>query len=128
MTLLADSTQVTRDSVIGTVKPPPQLSNWESGPSAFITFLSNIIKFGILLGGIWAFVNILLAGFTYIASGDKPDELTKANQRIYMSLLGLVVLVGSFLIAGVIGYLLYGDATALLSPKIYGPTNTTDIE
>jgi hypothetical protein len=38
-----------------------------------------------------------------------------------MSLIGLVILVGSFLLAGIIGHLLYGDASALLNPRIYGP-------
>jgi len=33
-----------------------------------------------------------------------------------------VIMAGSFVLAALIGWLIFGDATAILNPKIYGPT------
>ncbi len=112
---------------IGNVAPPPQFgpggyaADIQSG--GLLQLVSNIVKLIIIVGGLWAFFNLLIAGITYITSGDKPDEIQKATQRINLSLIGLLVLVGSFVLAGIFGYLLYGDASAILNPKIYGPGN-----
>lgn len=112
--------------IIGNVSPPPQFTG--SGYNANVTvglmpFISNIIKLVIVIGGLVAFINLIMAGFSYIISGDNPEELNKAHQRIYMSLIGLVLMVGSFVLTGVISFLLFGDASAILNPQIYGPTN-----
>ena len=74
-----------------------------------------------VVAGLWAFINLITAGLTYITSGDNPDAVKKAGERIYMSLIGLVLVVGSFIIAAIMGWILYGDSSAILSPKIYGP-------
>jgi len=109
--------------VFGNISAPPQLDayNADITKGGLTSLLSNIIRLITIVGGLWAFFNLLLAGFTYITSGDKPDEIKHAHERIYMSLIGLVVLVGAFIIAGIIGYLLYGRADALINPVIYGP-------
>jgi len=38
-----------------------------------------------------------------------------------MSLIGLVVMVAAAAVTGVVSYLLFGSATAILSPSITGP-------
>ena len=40
-----------------------------------------------------------------------------------MSLIGLVIMVGAAAITGIISYLLFGSATAILQPTITGPGN-----
>ena len=112
--------------LLGTIKPPPQFGNtgqYAANPTGLIVLLSNLVKFFIVVGGLWAFFNIILAGFTYITAGDNPEELAKASQRLYMSLVGLVVMLASFILASIISYVLYGDATTILNPQLYGPTS-----
>jgi hypothetical protein len=86
----------------------------------FIFFLSNIIRTLTVIAGIWSFINLILAGYMYITAGDNADNVSKAWQKIYNSLIGLVIIVGSYAIAALLGFILYGDATAILSPKLYG--------
>lgn len=86
-----------------------------------IGFISNLIKFITIGAGLFAFINLIIAGFGYIGAGSDTKKTAEAWARIYMSLIGLVIIVSSYAIAGIIGLLLFKDATAILSPKIYGP-------
>lgn len=89
--------------------------------SGLPNFISNIIKVIFIAGGLFAFFNLMIAGITYItANGDKA-KLENALSSINMSLIGLVILVGSAVLTGIISFLLYGDATAILQPTITGP-------
>ena len=113
------------NDVIGKITlPEPLISGYgglTGGQGGLIGFASNLIKLVMVLAGIWSFLNIIFAGFNYITESTNPEAIAKANQQIYMSLLGLVIIVGSFVLAGILGWLLFGDVSAILSPKIYGP-------
>lgn len=114
--------------IIGPIDPPDVLTNGYgkdvqgSGPgTGLIGLVSNIIKLVMVVGGLWAFINLILAGITFITSGDKPEELTKANNRMTMSLLGLVLMVGSYVLAAIIGKVLFNEWNFILNPNIYTP-------
>lgn len=92
-----------------------------SGQFGLIVFLNNILKLIIVIAGIFAFIQILIAGFAFITAGGDSKKISDAWSKIYMSLLGLTVVAGSFVLAAIFGYLIFGDATMILSPKIYGP-------
>lgn len=85
------------------------------------TLVSNLIKFAIVAAGLFAFVNMIVAGWQYLGSNGQPEMIAAAWRRMYMSLIGLAVMVASFAIAALAGQLLLGDYTAILNPKIYGP-------
>jgi len=87
-----------------------------------ILFLNNILKFIIIIAGIFAFIQILLAGFQYISAGNDPKAISNASNKIWQAILGLTIVAGSFVLAVIFGYLIFGDATAILSPKIVGPS------
>jgi hypothetical protein len=89
-----------------------------------VPFISNIISLITLVAGLWAFFNLIVAGLNYIANGDKPDELKKTHERIYMSIIGLAVIASSYVLAGVIGMILFGDPLALINIRIAGPGNS----
>jgi type IV secretion system pilin len=123
--LLSPST-IFANNVVGNIGLPDHLEEYggltsEGGQGGLIGLLSNIIKLIMLVGGLWAFFNLIIAGFTYITSGDNPEEVKKAGQRMTMSLIGLVLVVGSFAITAIISWLLYGEPGYILNPQIYGP-------
>jgi hypothetical protein len=86
-----------------------------------IGFLNNIIRLLIVVGGLWAFLNLILAGYGFLSAGDDPKKMTAAWQKIWQSMMGVLFILGSFVLAAIFGYLLFGDPTAILNPKIYGP-------
>lgn len=65
-------------------------------------FVRYIFYFFIIAGGIIALVLIVIAGLRYVSSYGDPGKLQGAKDMIYSALLGLVVLLVSFLILNTI--------------------------
>ena len=104
----------------GVVNPPPQLtSRFGVDPGAALGRLLQL-AFNLLIfaGGIYALFNFILAGYAFLSAGDDPKGVTAAWARIYQTIIGLVFLVGAFLLAAVIGLIVFGRADALLNPTI----------
>ncbi|MFZ5845726.1 MAG: hypothetical protein ACOY0S_04710 [Patescibacteria group bacterium] len=105
--------------VVGTIEN--KLNPYGSYNRGLVLLLSNVLRLVFVVAGIYAFVNLLIAGFQYMTAGGDSKALGAAWSRIWQSLLGLVIIVGSFALAALFGYLLFGDAGFILNPKVYGP-------
>lgn len=111
------------DDVVGTVTNPlpGAYQNLEGSPGGLVLFLTNILRLVFVVAGIWAFINFIIAGFQYMTAAGDTKSLTAAWARIWQSLVGMVIIVGSFALAALLGQLFFGDPTAILSPTLYGP-------
>lgn len=92
------------------------------GQGGLILFFTNILRLVFVGASIYAFLNLIVAGFQYMTAGGDAKMLGLAWARIWQTLLGLLIIAGSFALAALFGYLIFGDASFILSPKIYGPT------
>lgn len=90
-----------------------------------IGFLNNIVRLLIIVGGLFAFFNLILAGYGFLSAGDDPKKMAGAWAKIWQSIMGLLFILGSFVLAAIFGYLLFGDPRAILKPTIYGPGEIT---
>ncbi|MDO8503755.1 MAG: hypothetical protein Q7S60_03620 [bacterium] len=109
-------------SGFGTVELPQALQQrFGTEPGALITLLNIILKLLVTAGGIYALINIIIAGYGFISAGGDPKAITNAWAKIWQSLLGLTIIAGSFLLAAVIGQLIFGKPEAILNPQIYVP-------
>ncbi len=108
--------------VFGPINPPPALQNYNSvdGSGLFI-FLNIALKLLMVLAGIFSIFQFLLAGYGFMSAGGDVPKMTAAWARIWQSLIGLIVVSGTFVIAGVAGQVIFGDFNALLNPTIYAP-------
>jgi ethanolamine utilization microcompartment shell protein EutL len=88
--------------------------------SGLIIIGNNILKLMIVMAGVYAFVNIIIAGYAFLSANDSK-EVAKAWSKIWQSMMGLAFVAGSFILAAIFGYVIFGDATALLQPKFYAP-------
>lgn len=105
----------------GTITNP--LPAGSLGPGGgLISLLNNIIRLIFVISGIYAFMQILLAGFGFIHAGGDSKKIEQSWNSIWQSMLGLIIIISSIAVAALIGLLLFGDATAILNPKVYGPT------
>jgi nucleoside recognition membrane protein YjiH len=86
-----------------------------------ILFLTNILRLVFVVAGLFAFINLILAGFQFMGAGGDAKAVEKAWAKIWQSLLGLILVAGSFALAALFGYLLFGDAGFILNPQIWGP-------
>jgi len=115
--------------IFGTIRNPFTIlgvPDYAAGPGdvatfGLIKFLNNVIRLLIMVGGIFAFFNLILAGYGFLSAGDDPKKMAAAWAKIWQSMMGLLFIVGSFVLAAIFGYLLFRDAGALLMPKLYGP-------
>jgi len=84
--------------------------NWPSSPagtdltpdSTLPQLVQYLYEWGILLGGLAAFIALIIAGFQYITSVGNPTVMKEAMDRIKGAALGLVLLLSSWLILNTI--------------------------
>ncbi len=85
------------------------------------SFITNVVTIIFAAAGIFAFFNLVFAGFTYVTSGGDQKKIEQAQASINMSLLGLIIMVAAAALTGIISFILFGSATAILAPNITGP-------
>lgn len=100
---------------------PPLTGSYASVITGLPLLISNIVRLITVVAGIWMFFNIIAAGFIYLTAAGDREKLTRALNMIWHSIVGLVIIMMAFAIAGVISQLLYGDPGTILRPVIYGP-------
>lgn len=110
------------DNIIGNITNPLPASykNAVTG-GGLILFLSNVLRLVFVGAGIFAFINFIIAGFQYMSAAGDAKALSAAWDRIWQSLVGLVIIVGSFAMAALVGQVFFGNVNAILTPSIYGP-------
>jgi len=107
--------------LIGKVTPPAAIGKYSPGPEGLFSFINNILKLLIYGAGLFALFNFIFAGYGFITAGGDAEKMNIAWSKIWQSILGLLVAAGAFVIAGVIGLIIFGDAGAILQPKLYKP-------
>src|SRR3989344_3100122 len=93
-----------------------------SGPSSpilqggFASLASFIVRIVTVIGGLFATWNFIAAGYSFMNAGDDPEAITKAWGSIWKSLIGLLLIVASFVFAAFIGWIFLGSPTAIIAP------------
>ncbi len=121
MNFLSDVFAQDTSNIVGTVANPLPRAYQGVTSGGLVLFFPNILRLVFVAAGIFAFVNLIIAGYQYMGAGGDAKAVASAWARIWQSLLGLVLVVGSFALAALFGYILFGDAGFILNPKIYGP-------
>jgi hypothetical protein len=108
------------NSPLNTLSPGTYTGSYGEG---LVLLLNNLVKFAVVLAGLYAFWNLISAGYMFISAGGEPKNISKAWAKIWQSILGLLIVAGSFLLAIIIGWLIYGPQNAfiLVNPTIYTP-------
>lgn len=101
--------------------PFGQITNPLPAGGGLIPLLNNILRLVFVIAGIYAFVQIIVAGLGFISAGGDAKKIETAWNGIWQSLLGVVIIISSIAMAALMGLLLFKDPTAILSPKVYGP-------
>lgn len=106
-------------STFGTVTQPNVLTRFGNVESGGIGKLLNLF-FSLLISvaGIYMLFNFIFAGYGFLSAGNDPKKIQAASAKIWQSILGLLVVAGSFVIAAIIGLLFYDSPGAILNPSI----------
>ncbi len=106
-------------------------TNWPSSPGTRInlaatTTLPVMVKYfyewGITIGGLAAFFALVMAGFQYLTSTGDPGKIKDATGKIQSALIGLVMLLASYLVLNLIN----PELTTLRTPTFEPATSTLD--
>jgi hypothetical protein len=112
--------------VIGPVIPPAALHTRFGGPggsTGLIGFFSLLIRLIAIIAGIFAMVNFVIAGLTYITSMGNTQANINVRDRLLFSFVGLLIIVSAYTIAAIIGLIFFGDATYIINPQLQGALN-----
>jgi hypothetical protein len=92
------------------------------GKLSFPATIEYFYRWGIALGGLAAFVSLVMAGFQYLTSVGNETKMRDAKERINSAVLGLVLLLSSFLILNAIN----PELTTLKMPSLEAPSDTLE--
>lgn len=108
------------ENPFGTVTLPGNLSEkygTEGGP-ALGKIIQIVIMILIVGAGLYALINFVLAGYSFLSAGDDPKKITGAWAKIWQTALGLAVAAGAFVLAAIFGQLIFGKWDFILNPTI----------
>lgn len=109
--------------VIGNVTPPVAITNWSAESSTTfggIAFLSTLIRLITIVAGIFVMFNFVAAGFKYVTSMGNTSVNMEVRDKLLFSVIGLLIIVSAYTIAGLIGLIFFGDAAFILRPTLTG--------
>ena len=96
--------------IFGKINPPLGVAQYSGGTlQGFSNLLNNFVKMLIVGAGLYALINIVLAGYAFMSAGDDPKKMAAAWGKIWQTILGLTVAAGSFVLAAIFGALLFKD-------------------
>lgn len=108
--------------IFGRIIPPKFIRDYNSQHgSGLITLLNNVLNLMIVGAGLFALVQFILAGYGFITADNEPQKIQDAWSKIWQSLIGLVIVAGSFTLAAIFGKIIFNDFGAIINPKIQGP-------
>lgn len=83
------------------------------------TLITNLITLAVSVGGILVLVNFILAGYDFLTASGDPKKVTNAVTRMWQSVLGLIIVVGSLALVSIIGKIF--GINNILTPVVSGP-------
>ena len=105
--------------VLGNINLPGPLNNFGDVESGGIGKLLNVIlKTLVTVGGLYALINLILAGYSFMSAGEDTKKVEGAWAKIWQTLLGLAFVAGSIVLAAIFGKLLFDDYDFILRPEI----------
>lgn len=113
--LFVKTTYAAVDDVVGVIDLPETIKLRNISETG--DFITVIIRFIIIIGGLFTLWQFLSGGLAYITSNGEKAKIQEAGQKITTAITGLVIMVASFVIIAIISQLLFGDFTAILNPK-----------
>ena len=83
----------------------------------------KLYEYLISISGVIALVSLIVGGIIYLTSAGKPEQITKAKKQILAALLGIVLLLSSYLILRTINPELVSIHLPQLKPFVIHPLN-----
>lgn len=83
-----------------------------------ILLLNLVLKLVFVVAGLYAFFNLIFAGFGFIGAGGDAKAVSASWSKIMQTLIGIIVIVSSFLLSAIMGQIFFGKAMFFLQPTL----------
>lgn len=90
-------------------------------PSTLTTMIKYLYEWAVVLGGLAAFVMLVVAGIQYLTSTGDPGKAKDARDRITSAIGGLVLLLSSFILLNILN----PELTTLRTPSFSAPPTSS---
>ena len=87
----------------------------------FVNYFVDIWNTVISVGGLIVLIMFLWGALEWITAGGDSGKIEKARNRIMQSIIGLLILVSSFVIIGFVSQIFFGDEFSLLNLTFTAP-------
>jgi len=101
----------------GQIDPPAAIKGKDPGVGIG-GLIQKIIWLLIIGAGIYALINLILAGYAFMSAGDDAKKVAGAWAKIWQTLMGLAFAAGAFVLAAIFGQLIFGKWDFILNPSI----------
>ena len=113
------------ESFLGEIKLPDYRERFSKLPNgkdggALIIFLNMLIRIFFIAAGLFAVWQFITAGWGFISASGDPKKLTEAQNKITLTMVGLLIMASSVVLAAIAGVLIFGKWDALLNPTLVG--------
>lgn len=103
----------------GPITPPVNLPGADVGPGVVIgNIIERMVQLLIVGAGIYALINLVLAGYDFMSAGDDTKKIAGAWAKIWQTILGLAISAGAFVLAQIFSNLIFGQGFNILNPTI----------
>lgn len=106
------------DNVFGTIAPAGSAFGNKSPEQAIGSLIQLVVWILIIGAGVYALINLILAGYSFMSAGDDAKKVAGAWAMIWQTIIGLAVSAGAFVLAAIFGQLIFGNPTFILHPTI----------
>jgi len=111
-------------TIMGKITPPQGVIDYNidsaqyGGRIGIVLFASRLLRIATILAGIWVMANFILAGIDFITNAGNTETMGKVKDRLTYSLIGIILVVSAYTVAGIIGLVFFGDAGFILNPDL----------
>ena len=94
---------------------PPMGGSYSEAGAGLEGFINNGFRLAFLAFGLYTLLNFVMAAFNYINAQGESKNIEKAQKLVTNSIVGLAMIAVTFIVAGVIGAVFFGDWDYLLN-------------
>lgn len=106
--------------ILGPITPPVNNPYFNApGGQGLFLFLGNIFKLVAVIAGIFMIFQFIMAGYAYISSNADPKKLEAAWNKIWQSILGLIIIASAFVLTSLVERF---TGLKILNFQIWGPS------
>ena len=107
--------------IFGTINKPISTKYGSIGTPdlGLVSFVNNLLGLVTTIAGIFVIVNFIIAGYQYLSSNGEAQKILAAGNKILQSAIGIGLVAIAYVIAAIVGKILFNDPTRLLQPGIF---------